>query len=129
MTTAALIVVGIFGAILLVTGVAWVIRPDHLLGTVTRVWRSPAGLPAAVGIRLFLGVALLLSASASALPGLFTVLGWLSLAGALLVLLGRSWVDRILDWLSARNTSFLRIPALLAALIGGALVYGVIPAF
>jgi len=98
----ALIIVGIFGAVLLVSGVAGVIRPDRLLDAVVSFWRSPAGWPGAIGIRLVLGVALLFSASASALPGFFTVFGWLAIAGAVLVLLGRQWIDGLLDWLRPR---------------------------
>lgn len=128
MTLIALIVVGIIGAMLLVTGVAGIIRPDRLLGSVVAVWRSKSGLAVSVGIRLILGLALLACASASALPTTFTVLGWLSIAGAVFVLLARSRIDGILDWLTDRSSTFFRLATLVGALVGGVLIYGVIPA-
>jgi len=127
MTQIALIVVGILGAVLVITGVAGIIRPDRMLSSVVSFWRSPAGWPAAVGLRLLLGIALLACASASALPGYFTVFGWLAIAGAIFVLVGRKWVDQILEWLVPRPISLFRGAAVLAAVLGGAMIYGVIP--
>jgi len=128
MTQIALIVVGILGAVLVITGVAGVIRPDRILDRVVSFWRSPAGWPSAVGVRLVLGIALLVCASASALPGFFTVVGWLAIAGAVFVLFGRKWVDRILEWLPPRAAGLYRGMSILIALVGGALIYGVVPA-
>jgi hypothetical protein len=86
------------GLILLVCGFG-VVAPALLIRTGRNLWASPFGMFLAVLIRLLLGGALLLVASASRFPTTFRILGVITLLAALIVpFVGHARIGRIMDW-------------------------------
>lgn len=82
---------------------------------------------AAIAARLALGIALLLYAEASRFPVAFLILGWLSLAAAVfLMVIGRRRMKRLIDRVLGSARRFARPAGIAALLFGGFIVYAVV---
>ena len=119
--------VGLFGLFVAALGVAWVLSPERLLGLVTRA-QSQLGLYFIAGLRLFLGVALLLAAGTSRAPLFLQILGGVSLvSGAITPFFGVERFEAILGWWKRRPPWLVRIWSGFVILFGLSLVWAVLP--
>lgn len=117
------IVVALFGVLVAGVGLLGVIRPDRLMAWISQ-WRGASRLWFAAGLRLVLGVVLLLAAPQCRAPEVIRILGWITLVAALLLpLLGARRFDAFVDWWLAREPGFIRTWSLLAVAVGGFLIY------
>lgn len=117
-------VLSLFVAVL---GAIGVVSPTRLLAVVRR-FETSAGLYAAAGLRLVLGVALFLAAPTSRAPEAVRILGVLIFVSGLITpLFGLARFRRLLDWWSARGPAFMRAWAGLALIFGLWLAYAVTP--
>lgn len=84
------------------------------------------GIWFAVGIRLVLGIALIISAPQSDFPVTFQIIGWIAIAAAIGgIMLGRERLRRFTDWWLAQFAPWAtRLWLLVALAFGGFLVYG-----
>jgi hypothetical protein len=64
--------VAIFGALISLIGVIGVVSPETLMGIVTSAWRSSRGIYIAVGIRLVMGIILVIAAPSCRFPAAST---------------------------------------------------------
>jgi hypothetical protein len=119
--------VAAIGAFLLAIGVVGVVSPVALAGFVSR-WQTPNGLHLAAGIRVVVGIALLVAAGESRAPAFLRILGWVSIAtGALTPLMGLRRFEALLAWWKGQPAPFRRAWAALAAGLGAAIAWSVLP--
>lgn len=129
MTSLAPFIVGLIGCLITAGAVFGLAFPDKLLRAVSSVWAKPFGLPFAIGVRLIFGAALLLSAPISRLPIVFEGLGYISLAAAVAIpILGRSRLDRLIQWFAQLPPVVTRVWLVFALLFGVFIIYGLLPA-
>ena len=108
-------------------GAVGVVAPQRLISHV-KSWQSPAGLYTAAGIRLVLGVALLLGAPSSKAPDILRVLGIIAIiAGLITPLIGLERFSKLLNWWAARGSTFVRFWGCVAVAIGLLLIYAIVP--
>lgn len=95
---------------------------------VTTAVDQPWGFYIAVIVRLVMGAALIIAASASPFPVAFQVIGSLAIVAAVaLALMGRERVRRFIVWWSERfSASIIRLWLLFGMAFGAFLVYGVL---
>jgi hypothetical protein len=120
-----LLAIGI-GVLIIVVGMIGLVHPTTLLA-IGQTAITPMGLYIITGLRVGIGLVLLLAAAASRMPRTVRA------AGAVIVLAGIATpffgVDRsraVLDWLTAHH-GLLRIDALLASALGVFMVYAIGP--
>ena len=119
MTTA----VALFGLLIGGVGLVGVIRPTLLMAWIGR-WGGAPRLWFAAGLRLVLGVVLVLAAPECRQAQVVRVLGWLTLIAAFaLPLFGPRRFDAFVEWWLARSPPFIRAWSLLAVGLGGFLVF------
>lgn len=83
-----------------------------------------------VGIRLVLGVALLLVAEASAFPSAFTIFGWIAIVVAVaLPFIGMARIKSLIDWMETLPDIAIRLWLVVGIAFGGFLLSGVYPLF
>lgn len=81
------IILTLIALITICMGVMLVWKPDSVMGMV-KLYADETGLQVAASIgRILIGVALLVYASHSNLPGLLTLLGWITLISGVVILL------------------------------------------
>jgi hypothetical protein len=84
----------------------------------------------AVGIRVALGLALLLVARDSAFPLAFKILGWLAIvAAAALPFIGMARIKTLIDWIERLPTFAIRLWVVAGIALGAFLLFGVRPLF
>ncbi len=115
------LLVSLVGVLIATIGVVGLVNPHGLYKLVER-WRSPARFWFAVGIRALLGGVFLVVAPDCRIPAVVQVIGWLSILGAVLVLMiGRRGLDAFIEsWL---GPTFIRVLAPMAVAGGALLVY------
>lgn len=102
--------------------------PEKLMTFVTSAIDKPWGIYIGVTVRLAMGAALIIAASASPFPVAFQVLGSLAIVAAVvLALMGRERVRSFLAWWSERfSASAIRLWLVFGIAFGAFLVYGVL---
>jgi len=105
-----------------------IFAPEKLRTSVTSAMDKYWGIYIAVIVRLVLGSALIVVAPASRFPIVFQVLGLMTIAAAIVVvLMGRERIRRFLAWLSERfSAPIVRLWLLFGMAFAGFLVYGVL---
>jgi len=84
----------------------------------------------AVGIRVALGVALLLVANDSAFPLAFKIFGSIAIAAALaLPFIGMARIKALVEWMEGLPMTATRLWMLVGVALGGLLLFGVYPLF
>ena len=127
MTAAAQIVVAIFGLLISLASLWGIFATAPLLAAVRGVMDKPWGMPFAILVRIALGVALLLAASASKFPVLFNWLGVLTLIAAVaLPVIGRARMLSLLEWFQSRPPLVIRLWLVCGMLFGVFMLYGVV---
>ena len=119
-------IVGAFGIVIAVLSIWGIVVPERLIGMVTGVMARPSGMRVAVGARFLLGFALLVAASESMFPTVFSVLGWVAIAAAIaLPVLGRKYIGGLLGKVETWPQLFMRVWLLVGVAFGGFLLYAV----
>ena len=89
----------LFGVVIVVLSVWGFVVPNRLIALVTGSMNRGSGLYVGIGSRVVLGVALIVAAPPARFPTLFAVLGWISIAAAIaLLLVGRARLRALLGW-------------------------------
>ena len=117
----------IFGALTLLAGIIIVINPEFIFGYLrTNLEKISLHILAAV-VRLILGVFLILQSGVSKFPLAIEILGWLSIAAAIiLVIIGRNNFTRLMNWAFSLLKPYGRASGLVAAAFGAFLIYAFI---
>ena len=85
-----------------------------------------AGLYVGIGSRVVLGVALIVAAPPARFPTLFVVLGWISIAAAIaLLLFGRARRRALLGGFERMPTTLVHLWLVFGVVFGAFLLYGV----
>jgi len=122
---AAAVVVGAFVAAL---GAAGIIEPRLLLG-IARYSVTPAGLWAAAGLRVGIGLVLLAAAARSRAPRALRAVGWVAIVAGVLTAAARvDQVQAIVRWWLAQGPVGMRLWPALALLSGALIVWAAAPA-
>ncbi len=108
-------------------GVALGVSPEWFLSVVD--WPSRQGLYIAAGIRVIVGLVLLLAASASRFPRVFRVIGAIALAGGLLLPFVpiEFWGEWMRWWTVDQLTLLRTILAASGTLFGAFIAYASVP--
>ena len=103
------------------------LRPVPFLNHMRRYAHAPRMRLVAVSVRLVLGIVLILAAGQSKYPLLLEILGWLSLAGAL-VLAALPWNSfiRLINWILDRFDRFAWLGGLASIGFGLFLVHAIL---
>ena len=107
-------------------GIMLIWKPDSVLGMI-KLYADETGLQvlASVG-RILIGVALLVYASHSSLPGLLTLLGWLSvITGVVFLLIKQETFSNLVRTVINQYGQFAQIAGGLVTLIGLIVLYAV----
>ena len=106
------------GVFLILLGLAGMIRPGALMDFGYQVL-TPLGLYAAAALRISIGLVLVLAATRSRWPRTLRVLGCIILGvGMATALMGVDRARAALDWWSAQGWVIIRLPYLMASVIG-----------
>ena len=117
----------LFGAATLVAGIIIVINPEWIFGLLRRKSDSPGMHILAVVMRIIIGVALILYAAESRYPTAILVIGWVSIAAAIVLgAIGRTNFKRLMSWALGLAPTFGRIAGMIAGLFGAFLIYAVV---
>lgn len=119
--------VALFGAFVATLGLTGIAAPRRLLDLVTRV-QSQGGLWFIAVLRIAIGGAMLLAASASRAPVYLRVLGVLALlSGIATPFVGLRRFEAILNWWRRRSSATVRIWSVGVFVFGLSLVWAVFP--
>lgn len=119
--------IAIFGLIIIALSAWGVFAPKTLAKFVLDQFDRPWGLFAAVGVRLALGTLFVMAADETRFPGAFRFLGYLMLIiAALIPLIGRQRISRLMGWFQAKPPVVLRIWLIFGLAFGGFIVYAVV---
>lgn len=114
----------LFGVLILLAGLVIVVSPETIFGYLRRNMHRPALRVAAVVMRLVIGVLLISQAGRSRYPLVIEILGWLSIAAALLLaVMGRRNFNTLMAWAFTFVGRFGRASGAVAAAFGGFLVH------
>ncbi len=120
-------VVYAFCVLTAVLGAVGMVSPASLEG-ISSFAPTPIGLYTAAGIRILLGVALMVVASRSRVPKTLWAFGmFLVVAGLMLPFLGVEFIRGIIDWWLALGPGFLRAWGVTSILFSALLAYAVTP--
>jgi uncharacterized membrane protein YjfL (UPF0719 family) len=101
--------------------------PQKLVDYVKGVMDDSRGLAIAVGMRILLGLALLVAAGSSQFPQIFQVLGWLALAAAVVLLIvGAELPRKLIAGVAAMNPLLIRVWLLFGVAFGAFLSFAAI---
>ena len=115
--------VAALGALIVVVGLVGLVQPDRFRA-MFRALHSSARFWLAVGIRLFFGALLWWLAEDLRHPQVMRVIAVIAVAAAVAILLmGRTRLNRLVDWWLGLDDGLLRLSAAFAAAFGAFLVY------
>ena len=119
--------IAIFGLIIIALSAWGLIEPKTLAKKVLDQFNRPWGLYLAVGVRLVLGALFVMVADETRFPTAFRFLGYLMLiAAALIPLIGRQRINRLMEWLQSKPPALMRIWLIFGAAFGAFIVYAVV---
>ena len=114
----------LFAAATAVAGVIIAINPETIFGLLRRKMESIGMHVMAVVVRIILGVALVMAAAGSKYPTVIYILGWVSIAAAVILgMMGRTNFKRLMSWALGLAPSFGRMGGLVAILFGVFLIH------
>jgi len=120
------IVILLFGIVVCGISIWALFVPERLLQMIMAINDKKVTYLAAVGVRLLLGVTLVLAAPDSAFPVVFEVIGWLTIfAAVILSLLGKGLQRKLAEWFSGLSRLEVRGWLMLAIAFGLFLMVGV----
>lgn len=111
---------------MLLVGAVILIKPDSVFNLLRSSANSLGLHVVAVVVRLVLGVALITYAVDSRYPIILAVIGWISLAAAIILgVMGHSKFQRLMAWALSLVSSYGRVGGLLVIVFGGFLIHAV----
>ena len=114
----------IFGALTLLAGIVIIINPEAIFGFLRNNLDKLAVHILAVVVRLVIGVLLIYQSSVSKFPFVIEVIGWLSIAAAIIIaVMGRRNFNRLMSWALALSKPLGRVGGVLAVSFGAFLIY------
>jgi hypothetical protein len=117
----------VVGLVICALGILGMLAPGALV-SLTAPWLTPTGLWLAGALRVGIGVVLLLVARPSRHPAVLRVLGVIVIiAGLATPLFGVKRARMVVAWSVAQGSGFIRLWALIALVLGGYIVYAVVP--
>ena len=115
------------GAVVGILGLVGLVAPSAVSSGLDGFKSSPSKIYGWAGVRVLMGVILMLGASGTAFPTLIRFIGAaLVLKAALVPLLGLDRVRSILDWFQARPPLLIRFLFLLVVSFGAFLIWAVL---
>ena len=122
-----LIILIVTGAVLVMTGLIILYKPEIIFGLITQKAESPLLHLLAIVVRIILGSLLVINAEASKLPLIIRLFGVISIVAALfLTAMGRARFIRLMYWMLAFIDPLGRIAGFVVAVFGVFLVYSFI---
>ena len=119
--------IAVFGLIIIALSAWGFFAPRTLAKTLLDLFNRPWGLYLAVGVRLAIGALFVMAADETRFPGTFRFLGYLMLiAAALIPLIGRQRISRLMGWLQAKPPAALRVWLIFGVAFGVFTVYAVV---
>ena len=113
-----------FGIMIATAGVVLLIAPALLWNFLEQNKGKPWILALAIGVRIILGLLLILSASESRFPLVIQVLGWVAIAAAvILAMMGKTRFEKLMEWVLRSVKPFARIGGLVAIAFGYFIAY------
>ena len=113
-----------FGALIAVTGITLLSQPGPVIKILRRNSENIALQYVAIGLRLLLGILLIMFSEGSKFPLVIAVFGWLSLVAAIgLAVIGRDKFIRLMRWALSLADAWGRVAGAAAALLGIFLIY------
>lgn len=120
-------IVLLFGTLIALGGAVLLVRPDTISRLIAKHADSMGLHLSAIIARVILGVVLIIAAPESRFPVTLQVLGWLSIAAALVLgVIGRARLQSLIQWALGLTPRFKRPAGILAVFFGGFLVYAVL---
>ena len=114
----------LFGFVTFLAGAVIIINPETIFGNLRKHLDKVSLHVFAVIIRLAIGVLLIIYAAESRYPIIIEILGWLSIAAAMIfAVMGRRNFLRLMTWAFSLLKPYGRIGGLFAMGFGGFLVY------
>lgn len=114
----------IFGALTLLTGIVIVINPEVIFGFLRNNLDKLVLHILAVVVRIVLGALLICQSNISKFPFVIEVIGWLSIVAAIfLAVMGRRNFNRLMSWALSLSKPFGRVGGVLAVAFGAFLIY------
>lgn len=130
MITIAATFIVIMGLLIFVSCMRGVLQPQWMFDFAAPLLEQGWMIYLAVGVRLALGIALLLVAEGSAFPLFFTILGWFTIAAALVLpLIGMTRIKALVAWIETLPTLLVRLWMAVGLALGALLLIGVRPLF
>ena len=118
------ILIILFGALTLLAGIIIVINPETIFGLLRKHIERLGLQILAVVIRVVLGVLLIHQAGTSRFPLAIEIIGWLSIAAAIiLAVIGRNNFKRLMNWALSLAKPIGRVGGVIAACFGAFLIY------
>ncbi len=119
--------IAIFGLIIIALSAWGVFAPKTLAKKVLDQFDRPWGLYLAVGVRLVLGALFVMAADETRFPTTLRFLGYLMLiTAALIPLIGRQRISRLMGWLQSKPPALMRIWLIFGVAFGAFIVYAVV---
>lgn len=117
-------IIMLFGLLVFLTGLIIVVNPELIFGVLRnnldKVWLQIV----AIGVRLIIGVLLILNAGASKYPIIIEIIGWLSIVAAVtFTVIGRRRFLAIMSWAFSLLKPYGQFGGLGAMAFGGFLVH------
>ena len=120
-------IVLIFGALTSLAGIAIAVRPEPIFRFLGEYSESFSAYVLAALIRIILGVALISCSAQSKFPITLLVIGWLSLAAAVVLLfISRQRFKAIIAWAVNIAPVYHHLGGVIAMVLGGFLFYAVV---
>lgn len=117
----------LFGAATLVAGIITAINSETIFGLIRSKSDTLSLHILAVVVRIVLGVSLVYYAPESKYPTAILILGWLSIAAAIVFgVIGRANFISLISWALRFSIPFGRVGGLFAILFGGFLIHAVV---
>lgn len=113
-----------FGWVIILSGLVLAVIPEKMLDFLSRHGQSTWLYATAIGVRIVLGLALVLYAPNTAFSLALSILGWLALIAALvLLIMRRSGFQRLLAWVTSFATPYAIPAGAVSILFGCFLIY------
>jgi len=117
----------LFGLLIVAMAGFMLVRPREMTGYLLEHAGETWLHILAAGVRIIMGIALILYAGNSRFPMILHVIGWIALvAGIALALVPPSKFKRLMEWAFERFGPYIRLAGSLAILFGAFLIYAVL---
>lgn len=122
-----LAIISVFGVLIAGMSIWGLFRPQKVVALVRRVGLHDFGIIVAIGVRLLLGLALIVAAPSTPFPQIIFALGVIALlAAVVLVFMGQTRLSALINWFSSASTITLRTAFAFGAAFGGFLLFATI---